>query len=327
MAGTTSSAVVPDDVPPAMSVAALARADDEFLRGRPPGQHFRHRLRLLMQALEQDASQPVTQGRLTLLPEDDEPHVFVHLEAVPLLHQAAEAAWSLLYAVGPGVSSPSLYLAQLTTQQLKSRIDAARAEPDALDSLIRHALLLDPSASHADPGYRESGEQRLPAVRRLLRLAAARLDDDRRINNAIKHGFAVTAPRAEIGFSLTDPRSAPDQDPDLELGRAAIWLSVLEKHPKADRDGTKRWRRSLTALDDLDQEFWLILMLTYVLDALRACARARRHTHDGPPLSLRLPTDSDIDNLNDRPANLIRRITFDDLYTDREGIITMTGYA
>jgi hypothetical protein len=233
---TASERSAPNGTQPTMSAAALARVDDEFLTGRPPGQHFRHRLRLLMLTLEQERPHPVAHGRLTLPPEHDGDHVFVHLEAIPLLHQAAEAAWSLLHAVGPDTGSPSLYLARLTTQQLRSRTAAARADADLLDSLIQYTLLLDPSAPHADPDYRQAAMPRVSAVRRILLLAAARLDEDRRVHNAIKHGFAVTAPRAEIGFSLTDPRTAPASPAASATRRTTKGASCCTAPPAGPRE-------------------------------------------------------------------------------------------
>ncbi len=109
-----------------LSDQELSKVDAEFLGGgRPPGRHFRSRLRLLMKALDPaaDMRQPVTYGRLTVVAEEDDDEVFVHLEAVILLHQLAEATWSLLFAAGPDVRSPSLFLAQLRTPGLPAQVD------------------------------------------------------------------------------------------------------------------------------------------------------------------------------------------------------------
>lgn len=305
-----------------LSAAALQKFDAEFLAAeRPPGRHFRHRLRLLMSALEpqtQGAS-PAVHGRLTVPPEDVDRELYAHVELVPLLHQLAEAVWSLLFAIAPDVRSPSLFLAQLQPAHLKSRLEAAE-DPAHLEQLLMRALLLDAEAPDVGEEYWTASTRSLSAVQRLLVLAAARLKDDRRIYNATKHGFAVTSGRALIGFSADDPRLQPGEVPELDFGRSAVWLSVLERLPP-DASGGRRWVITRTALDDLDQEFWLVLLLTQVLDLFWACGLTRRDL--AGDLDVRLLTDADVDHLVGQPRDLLHKMVFDVLYAGQEGTIKM----
>lgn len=306
---------------PGLSEKEVSALDDEFLApGRAPGGHFRQRLRLLMLTASQEAGQTATHGRLTLAAEDLDNELFVHVELVSLLHQLAEAMWSLFLAVGPSVRSPSVFLAQLQPSELSRLIAALQQDPARLDELLQHALLLDDDAPEAGENYREVAQQRLGAVRRLLLLTAARMSDDRRIYNATKHGFAVTMERARIGFSASAP---PDtvQAPDLDFGRSSVWLTVLER-TEPSPSGPRRWLLTRTALDELDQEFWLVLMLTQVLDAVWACAAARRQVLT--ELHLRLPTDTDIEHALAQPSELLHKFVMDTLYEGAEGTIKMT---
>ncbi len=155
-------------------------------------------------------------------------------------------------------------------------------------------------------------------------LAADRLIVDRPFHNAMKHGFAVTTPRALLGFTFDDPRLQRDADPDLELGRSAIWLAVLEQRLEKDPDGRRPWTRTLTALDDLDQEFWLIELLSRLLDAFWSCAGERRgHVEQAEVV---LPEGQHADDVTDRPSNRLRKAVFDNLYADRPGSIHLTLY-
>ncbi len=327
MAGRSSRAHGWDD---GLDPEAMEKADAEWLGAeRPPGRHFRRRLRLLVHALNESAAskgradedrQALSHGRLTV-PHEDDGEDFVHLETVALLHQVAEAAWSLLFALAPDVRSPMLFLGQLKTGELRGRVRKAKDDPANLDRLLRHVLLVD----EHQPGerYRVVAEERLPAVRRLLLITASRLDDDRRLHNAIKHGFAVTTSRALIGFTLHDPSDLqPGDVPDVDLGRNAIWMTVLEQ--RDDPRGTRSWTVTRTALNDLDQELWAVLMLTSLLDAFWDCARARRG--HGQQVQLRLPTDADVDVLNDQPPNTLRKAVFDTLYAG-DGSISCIFYA
>lgn len=305
-----------------LSAAALQNFDAEFLAPeRSPGRHFRHRLRLLMSALEPqpDSAGPVVQGRLTVPPEDVDQELYVHVELVPVLHQLAEAAWSLLFAIAPDVQSPSLFLAQLQPAQLKRRLEDAQ-DPAHLEQLLVQALLLDAQAPDLGEEYRAAGRRSLPAVQRLLVLAAARLKDDRRVYNATKHGFAVTSGRALIGFTAEDPRAEPGEVSEVDFGRSAVWLSVLERY-QADGSGQNRWVITRTALDELDQEFWLVLLLTQVLDLFWACALAGRDLVDD--LHVRFPSDADVDNLEAQPRDLLHKVVFDVLYAGQGGTIKM----
>lgn len=305
-----------------LSAAALRRLDEEFLTlARSPGRHFRHRLRLLISALEPqpDSAGPVTHGRLTVLPENVDQVLYVHVELVPLLHQLAEAVWSLLFAIAPDVQSPSLFLAQLQPSELNRRLDAAQ-EQAHLEQLLVQALLLDAQAPNVGEEYRTAARQSLPAVKRLLLLASARLEDDRRVYNATKHGFAVTSGRALMGFSVEDPRVEPGDVPEVDFGRSAVWLSVLERS-KADGSGQRRWVSTRTALDELDQEFWFVLLLTQVLDLFWACALAQRDLADD--VHVQFPTDGDVDNLMAQPQHLLHKVVFDVLYAGQAGTIKM----
>jgi hypothetical protein len=305
-----------------LSAAALQNFDAEFLApDRSPGRHFRHRLRLLMSALEPqpDSAGPVVQGRLTVPPEDVDQELYVHVELVPLLHQLAEAVWSLLFAIAPDVASPSLFLAQLQPAQLKHRLENAQ-DPAHLEQLLVQALLLDAQAPNVGEEYRAAARRSLRAMQRLLVLAAARLKDDRRVYNATKHGFAVTSGRALIGFSAEDPRVEPGEVQEVDFGRSAVWLSVLERY-QADVSGQRRWVITRTALDELDQEFWLVLLLTQVLDLFWACALAGRNLVDD--LQVRFPTDADVDNLVAQPRDLLHKLVFDVLHAGQGGTIKM----
>jgi hypothetical protein len=310
--------------------ARVRRTDEEFFApGRFPGRHFRRRLRLLMAEaafVEDDGPEPgpAVFRRLTVPPEDDGGIgglAFVHVETVALAHHLAEAVWSLLLAAGPEVRSPSVFLAGLTTTELGRRVAEATGDPPVLDRLLRGALLVEEPA--AAGGYSDMMGPGLAATGRLLRLAAFRLRDDRRLHNAIKHGFAVAAPSEDISLSVAGlPGSTGPDAEEISLGRAGIWLTVLER--RKDPDGTRRWAVVKTALDDLDQEFWFVQMLTHVLDSLWGCTRAR-HGHTGE-VRVRLPTETDVDRLRQQPF-AIRRVVFDDLYEDREGRIFFTLYA
>lgn len=305
--------------------ARVDRVDAEFFAsGRSPGGHFRRRLRLLMAEAGDGAGAPgpVTFGRLTVPPEDDSGGrtEFVQLESVALVHQLAEAVWSMLLASGPGVRSPSVFLAGLSTEGLTSRVAEATADARLMNGLLRHALLVDDPEAAGD--YVDEMAPRLAAAGRLLRLAAFRLRDDRRLYNAIKHGFAVAAVREEISIAVGGVPGATGEDAEeMGVARAGIWLTVLER--RKDASGRWRWAVVKTALDDLDREFWLVQMLTFVLDALWDCARAR-HGHPGE-VRVRLPTEQDVDRLGTE-GFLLRRASFDDLYVDRQGQVSVTLY-
>lgn len=308
--------------------ARVERVEGEFFAsGRSPGGHFRWRLRLLMSTAAASREHgttregPVSYGRLTVPPEDDGGSgelEFVQLEMVALAHQLAEAAWSLLLAAGSGVRSPSVFLAGLTTQELDRRVAEAVAVSAVLDGLLRDALLVD--EPEAAGGYADGMGAGVAAAGRLLRLAAFRLRDDRRLYNAIKHGFAVAAPREDISFTVGGLPGAVGRDAqEVEMARAGIWLTVLER--RRQEDGSRRWAVVKTALDDLDQEFWFVQMLTFVLDAIWGCAGARHgHTTE---VRVRLPTGQDVDRLQ-TDGFLMRRVVFDDLYAGREGRLSVT---
>ncbi len=302
----------------ALSAAALRKFDAEFLAPRP---FPRTALPPPPAVAHVRAGAPTRQcrfgrpGTTDGAAEDVDQELYVHVELVPLLHQLAEAVWSLLFATAPDVRSPSLFLAQLPPAQLKRRLEDAQ-DPGHLEQLLVQALLLDAEAPHLGEEYRTAARRSLCAVQRLLVLATARPEGRPACLQRHRARLRCHEWGALIGFSAEDPRVEPGDVPDVDFGRSAVWLSVLERY-QDEASRQRRWVITRNALDELDQEFWLVLPLTQVLDLFWACALAGRNLVDD--LHVRFPSDADVDNLVAQPRDLLHKMVFDVLHAGQAG--------
>lgn len=298
--------------PPTLRDEAIDRINEHFYTADDgPAAYFRSRLELLLIGTQSREAQELRYGRLRLPSTDSLDDRFAHIEAIALLHQLTEATWSHLFAHEAPVICPAIYLAELSTQHWRKRVEQVLGAPDGALTLVRAALTGPDSVMSADDAERL--DDRLPTAARLLAATARRYLGEGRLYNAIKHGAAADTTRSQISVEI---------DQDLELAHAGTWLSVLERAP-ADK---ARWRH-VQVSTSVDQDLLLILCLIGVLGSVWQVAKARRG-YDQGDVHLQLPTSERLDQALQAESGRIHKFVLDDLYAvNGTGTITVVCHA
>jgi hypothetical protein len=212
----------------------LDELNADYYRSAPPADYFEARLRLLALAAAHGVpgaatsigSFQISEATREVMPTAK----FVGVEAVNLLHHAAETMWRLFLA-HEDEKCPWLALSRLRAPRqfpkaLRKYLDQ---DSDERGSRIRQVLPIRVDGNT---------DERFEGIDQFLRVLARRLLDDGPVYNATKHGLSTFAETSRVQVGV-------DGD-ELMFARSGMWLTTIDRDRGEARD---KWQVVSTAVD------------------------------------------------------------------------------